>query len=538
MAILPHRRPRHRPHSSLQPAPARPTSGAGALGDAAPAIPAAPPAHRAAQPAAPSAASPITVIPAPPAALAVDTQAGPVDASPAPVAAPAITSTPIAAPAQPASSPATAAVDPLAVAGTLPPTVAQPLHPTEAPAPAPTPGAAPAHQVAAALVQITHSPSGSAVTLRLDPAELGHVQIRIERGADGTATVHVSAERPETLRLLIADQPQLHRTLDSAGLPQEGRSLTLSLAAPDASTNSATDRGAGSNTGTGSGGFSKWRRHSAGRRVAAGPRALFRRRQRHPSHEWRLAAGRRRHHSLKEFTHVRFPHHTDPHLRGQCRGHERRLQRWIGHLVIHDECAVIAQQQFHQLPRLLLTQLQNQDPSSPMDTNTFTSELVQFSSVEQQITTNSSLTSLIQATQGSEVIQATGVVGKSVTVDSSQVALQNGSGQLNYSTNSAEPVNITISNSSGTTVRQVSLTSTAGSNTYTWDGTDSSGTALADGAYKVSIAGTGSDGTTAAVPFTVTGKATGVTNTNGAVTLQVGGLSVDFSKVVSVASGS
>ena len=52
-----------------------------------------------------------------------------------------------------------------------------------------------------------------------------------------------------------------------------------------------------------------------------------------------------------------------------------------------------------------------------MDTNTFTSELVQFSSVEQQITTNSSLTQLIQATQGSEVIQATGVVGKQVTLE-------------------------------------------------------------------------------------------------------------------------
>ncbi len=187
---------------------------------------------------------------------------------------------------------------------------------------------------------------------------------------------------------------------------------------------------------------------------------------------------------------------------------------------------------------LLLTQLQNQDPSSPMDSNTFTSELVQFSSVEQQITTNSSLTSLIQATQGSEVIQATGVVGKSVTVDSSQIALQNGTGQLNFSTSTAEPVDITISNSSGVKVREVSATSTAGSNTFTWDGKDSSGTALPDGAYNVAITGTGSGGTTAAVPFTVTGKATGVTNTNGAVTLQVGGLSVDFSKVQSVASGS
>ncbi|HTW28990.1 MAG TPA: flagellar hook capping FlgD N-terminal domain-containing protein, partial [Acetobacteraceae bacterium] len=54
---------------------------------------------------------------------------------------------------------------------------------------------------------------------------------------------------------------------------------------------------------------------------------------------------------------------------------------------------------------MLMTQLQNQDPTSPMDSDQFTSELVQFASVEQQIDTNQSLTSLIQLTQGSEVIQ-------------------------------------------------------------------------------------------------------------------------------------
>ncbi len=187
---------------------------------------------------------------------------------------------------------------------------------------------------------------------------------------------------------------------------------------------------------------------------------------------------------------------------------------------------------------LLLTQLKNQDPSTPMDSNTFTSELVQFSSVEQQITTNSSLTSLIQATQGSEVIQATGVVGKAVTVASTQVALQNGTGQVNYTTSTAEPVDITISNSAGVKVREVQTTSTAGTNSFTWDGKDSSGTALADGAYTVAISGTDAGGTSKAVPFTVTGKATGVTNSNGAVTLQLGAVSVDFSKVQSVATGS
>ncbi len=189
---------------------------------------------------------------------------------------------------------------------------------------------------------------------------------------------------------------------------------------------------------------------------------------------------------------------------------------------------------FNSFLNLLLTQLKNQDPSAPMDTNTFTTELVQFSSVEQQITTNSSLTSLIQATQGSEVIQATGVVGKTVTVDSTQVPLQGGTGTVNFTTGTAEPVAVTLSNSAGVKVRDASLTATAGANHWAWDGKDNNGTALPDGAYTATLTGT-ANGATAAIPFTVTGTATGVTNSNGAVTLQLGAVSADFSKVQSVA---
>ena len=186
---------------------------------------------------------------------------------------------------------------------------------------------------------------------------------------------------------------------------------------------------------------------------------------------------------------------------------------------------------------LLLTQLQNQDPTTPMDTNSFTTELVQFSSVEQQITTNSSLTSLIQATQGTEVIQATGVVGKSVTISSTQVPLQNGSATVNYITTAAEPVDITVTNASGVKVAEVTGTSNAGANTWTWNGQNSAGVQQPDGAYTVAINGTSTSGTTAAVPFTATGTATGVVNSNGVVTLQVGGVSVPFSSVQSVAGG-
>ena len=189
---------------------------------------------------------------------------------------------------------------------------------------------------------------------------------------------------------------------------------------------------------------------------------------------------------------------------------------------------------FNSFLNLLLTQLKNQDPSSPMDTNTFTTELVQFSSVEQQITTNSSLTQLIQATQGNEVIGATGIVGKQVSLTSTQIPLQGGTGSLGFTTAAAEPIAIKIANSSGVDVRDASLTSVAGANTWTWDGTDNGGNQLPDGAYTVTVLGSAPGNAAAAVPFTVSGKATGVTNVNGAVKLQAGDVSVDFSKVVSV----
>src|ERR1051326_9207360 len=103
---------------------------------------------------------------------------------------------------------------------------------------------------------------------------------------------------------------------------------------------------------------------------------------------------------------------------------------------------------------LLMTQLKYQDPTSPMDANQFTSELVQFSSVEQQISTNSNLSQLIQLTQSADVIQASSLIGKQVSVQSKQVPLQNGSGMLNFVASTAEPVTITLTNASGASLRQ------------------------------------------------------------------------------------
>jgi hypothetical protein len=54
--------------------------------------------------------------------------------------------------------------------------------------------------------------------------------VRIERAADGTASVTLQAEKPDTLRALQQDAAHLHQALDRAGLPSEGRQVTYELA--------------------------------------------------------------------------------------------------------------------------------------------------------------------------------------------------------------------------------------------------------------------------------------------------------------------
>jgi flagellar basal-body rod modification protein FlgD len=189
---------------------------------------------------------------------------------------------------------------------------------------------------------------------------------------------------------------------------------------------------------------------------------------------------------------------------------------------------------FSDFLNLLMTQLKNQDPSSPMDSNSFTSELVEFSSVEQQINTNTSLTQLIQLTQASDVTQSASLLGKQVTVQSSELPLQNGSATVNFTAATAEPVSITVQGPSGNTLQQITVNAAQGNNTWNWNGASSNGQTLPDGAYAVVVTG-GQAGTAAtALPFTVVGTATGVTTQNNTVNLQLGALSVPFTSVTAV----
>lgn len=137
--------------------------------------------------------------------------------------------------AQDAASVVAAAQAPSLAGMVQPPPVhaADTTSPMAAPSSSPaSPGvASPAAQVAPAIVALTHAPDGtSRLTLRLDPPELGHVQIRIDRPQDAPARVEITVQRQETLTLLLRDQPQLQTALNQAGVPQDGRSITFHLA--------------------------------------------------------------------------------------------------------------------------------------------------------------------------------------------------------------------------------------------------------------------------------------------------------------------
>ena len=191
---------------------------------------------------------------------------------------------------------------------------------------------------------------------------------------------------------------------------------------------------------------------------------------------------------------------------------------------------------FSQFLTLLTTQLQNQDPTSPMDTNQFTEELVQFTGVQQSVATNTNLSQLIALQQSSQVLQSSSVVGHKATVTAGQITLQNGTGEITFTAPVAEQVQLAIVDGNGRPVRNVSIAAQAGSNNWSWDGRDDNGNQLADGAYGVALE-TGSAGATpTAVPFSVVGTATGLVNGASGMQLQLGTLSVGLSQVQSIAS--
>src|SRR5690242_2187725 len=125
---------------------------------------------------------------------------------------------------------------------------------------------------------------------------------------------------------------------------------------------------------------------------------------------------------------------------------------------------------FNTFLQLLTTQLQNQNPLDPLDTNQFTQQLVQFASVEQQLKTNDELSTLVSLQQTTQATQALGFVGKTAVVNGKTASLSNQQAVWNLDVPASGKLTVTISNASGQNVFTGNYDVSAGKNQpFVWN---------------------------------------------------------------------
>lgn len=184
---------------------------------------------------------------------------------------------------------------------------------------------------------------------------------------------------------------------------------------------------------------------------------------------------------------------------------------------------------------LLTTQLKNQNPLDPLDTNQFTQQLVQFASVEQQLKTNDTLSALLTASQSTNLSNAANFIGKTITADGSTSVLQSGSATWNVNLpRDAAKATLTVVDSNNNVVWTETKAMSSGDNTYTWNGRNSTGLLAPEGSYKLTVTATDASGATVTPSLTFNGVVDGVNVANGVTQLKIGDRTVSLDKVLSV----
>ena len=190
--------------------------------------------------------------------------------------------------------------------------------------------------------------------------------------------------------------------------------------------------------------------------------------------------------------------------------------------------------------KLLTTQLKYQDPLDPTDTSEFTSQLVQYSSVEQAIQTNEKLDKLLSMNNNNLGAQAVSYIGKVAQVLGDVMPLENGHAQATYTLDKdVLSAVVMVKDSNGEIVYTENTGTAAGTHIFKWDGKDKNGNQLADGAYQIVVNTTSATGETeASVITTILGKVTGVASDSNGVYIGLGdSVTANLSDILTIRDG-
>lgn len=190
-----------------------------------------------------------------------------------------------------------------------------------------------------------------------------------------------------------------------------------------------------------------------------------------------------------------------------------------------------------QFMTLLVTQLQNQDPTNPMDSTQMTSQLAQISTVSGIQQLNTTLQSLMSTYQAGQSVQAASMIGKTVLANGSTLAW-NGSQPVSYGVNlssAADTVAVNVLNASGQTVDTMNLgAQAAGVLNLSWNGAGTNGNALPSGNYTFQVTASNA-GAAVTAQTLVSGQVTSVLNDAQGAQLDVAGVgTVSLSSVAQI----
>ncbi|MDO9247722.1 MAG: flagellar hook capping FlgD N-terminal domain-containing protein [Phenylobacterium sp.] len=185
---------------------------------------------------------------------------------------------------------------------------------------------------------------------------------------------------------------------------------------------------------------------------------------------------------------------------------------------------------------LLTTQLKNQDPLSPLDSNQFTQQLVQMTGVEQQLYGNQLMEKLV-ANTGSGISTAVALIGRDVKAGTAENAIKDGKATWNFNLNrAADDLKLEVIDSKGRTVySEAPADMRAGDHTFKWNGKDASGKQLDDGGpYSLRVTAKDSAGTGVISKVSIQGVVTGVEQVDGKTLITINGAKIPWETVTSI----
>lgn len=182
--------------------------------------------------------------------------------------------------------------------------------------------------------------------------------------------------------------------------------------------------------------------------------------------------------------------------------------------------------------KLLVAQLQAQDPLDPVSSSEFISQLAQFSSLEQLQSINDKLDDLTPKISG-----AANIIGREIEALGNQVMVEGGvAGDIYFElADAATGVYATISDSNGAYIRSIPTGPlSAGNQMVTWDGTDDNGNTVPDGTYTVELQAVGTNGNAVEATPLIKGKVTGAIFEDGMTYLLLGDNAIPLSNVIKI----